>query len=104
MRRPNGKPPKINPLSPEALAALRVAKTRVPDSATPAQGEAADVCLVQLMRVVECKIPHRMAAHVVAAAKQVRAEICGPLVQKVDVQSKGLGLAELVAAASKADK
>lgn len=78
------KPGSRNTLPLGAVAAVRSAGLRVPDSATEAQRQLADRALVRVADVLEEGVSSFQAGHVLKAATILREEVCGPAKQKVE--------------------
>ena len=64
----------------KALAATRL---RVPANATPEAVRLADRALERIIHVMEEKVGHFQAGHVLKAATRLREEVCDPIAQKV---------------------
>jgi hypothetical protein len=80
----------------KTIAALR---HRLPDDASPEMVEVAGYAFTRMVDVLAGKVPARKAPQVLNAAREIRAELCGPVQQKIQM-SGGMTLEMLVAQAS----
>lgn len=79
-----------NTLGYGEVKAVKAAGLRVPDDATKDQRELADRALERIADVMEAKVWHAQAGHVMKAAVHLREEICGSIKQKVEHSLAGL--------------
>ena len=80
-----GRPPGTkNTLPLGAVAALKAAGLRVPPAASEAEKALADRALQRIADVLEEKVWHTSAGHVLKAAQTIREEVCGPVKQRVE--------------------
>jgi hypothetical protein len=110
MMPPNGHParPKLIPppfrnrgLTAADYEAIRAAKVRIPEKATPVEVTLAQRSLERMVEIMEGRVPFRKANAALKATVALREEICGPIQRTVNVQG-GLSLEALVSAATAA--
>ncbi len=85
-----GRPPGISePLPRGVVAAIKAARLRVPEDASPEIAQLAGRALERIVDVMEDECGQGALA-VLSAARVIREEICGPAKQKVEHSFSGL--------------
>lgn len=74
-----------NALPLGAVAAIKAANLRVPDSATPAERELAALALIRTVDVMMERVSSFSMHGVLTAARSLREEVCGKVAEKHDV-------------------
>ncbi|WP_242394839.1 hypothetical protein [Anaeromyxobacter oryzisoli] len=74
-----------------AVAAIKAAGLRVPESASPAERELADLALRRIVDVMDERVNPFGAFSVLTAARGLREEICGPVPKKLEHAGPGGG-------------
>lgn len=82
-----------------AVRAISVMRHRLPADASPEMVEVAGYAFSRMVDVLAGKVSFRKAPSVLKAAVETRAELCGPIQQKVEM-SGGVSLEMLVARAA----
>ena len=82
-----------------AIKAIQAMRHRLPLNATPEMAEVAGFAFGRMVDVLAGKVPSKKAPQVLNAAREIRAELCGPVQQKIEMAG-GMSLEMLVARAS----
>lgn len=91
-RGPGRAPGQKDPLPRGTVRALKTAHWRVPKDVPSDLGDVADHAFERIVDVLNEKVYHKSAGHVLNAARMVREEVCGPIAQKIAVSGvDGLG-------------
>lgn len=90
---------KMDKLPRGAVTAVRASNWRIPDDAPEEARQLAQQALERIADVMHGRVPIERQAAVLKAATDLRAEVCGPPAQRLEVKGK-MGLMALLTAAA----